>query len=53
MEQRVTLLEDLIELITKQMVDQNKKLIETNINLLTEIRLLRDVYSKQDVNHTK
>jgi hypothetical protein len=50
MEQRLKSLEDLCELITKEIVQQNKNIIEVNKNLITEIRSLREVYVKQDVS---
>lgn len=50
MEQRVLNLEELCELITKQVVDQNKNMIEVNQNLITEIRSLRAAFVKQDVS---
>ena len=52
MEQRVRNLEDLCELITKQVVEQNKNMIEINKNLLNEIKCLREAYVKQDVSIT-
>jgi E3 SUMO-protein ligase RanBP2 len=48
MEQRIKNLEDLCELITKEIVEQNKNVIEMNKNLITEIRSLREAYVKQD-----
>lgn len=50
MEQRLKTLEDLCELITKEVVHQNKNMIEINKNLLSEIKSLREAYIKQDVN---
>ncbi len=50
MEQRLKNLEDLSELITKEIVQQNKSMIEMNKNLLNEIKNLRETYAKQDVN---
>ena len=50
MEQRLKSLEDLCELITKEIVQQNKNIIEVNKNLISEIRSLREVYVKQDVS---
>jgi t-SNARE complex subunit (syntaxin) len=52
MEQRVRNLEDLCELITKQVVEQNKNMIEINKNLINEIKCLREAYVKQDVSIT-
>ena len=46
MEQRLKNLEDLSELLTKEMV---QSMIETNKNLLIEIKSLRDAFVKQDV----
>jgi len=48
MEQRLKTLEDLCELITKEVVHQNKNMIEINKNLLSEIKSLREAYIKQD-----
>ena len=42
MEQRLKNLEDLSELITKEIVQQNKSMIEMNKNLLSEIKAMRD-----------
>ena len=50
MEQRVQNLEELCELITKQVVEQNKNIIDVNQNLITEIRSLRAAFVKQDVS---
>lgn len=50
MEQRVRNLEDLCELITKEIVEQNKSMIEMNKNLINEIKCLREAYVKQDVS---
>lgn len=49
MEHRIKNLEDLCELITKEVVDQNKNMIDMNKNLISEIRALREAYVKQDV----
>lgn len=49
MEKRVENLEELSELLTRQLVDYNKNLIQINQNLIHEIRSLREAYSKQDV----
>ena len=49
MEQRLKNLEDLSELITKEIVQQNKSMIEMNKNLLSEIKAMRETYAKQDV----
>lgn len=43
-------LEDLCELITKEIVEQNKSMIEMNKNLINEIKCLREAYVKQDVS---
>ncbi|CAF0732609.1 unnamed protein product [Brachionus calyciflorus] len=48
MDQRIKNLEDLCELITKEVVDQNKSMIDMNKNLINEIRALREAYVKQD-----
>lgn len=48
MDQRLKNLEDLSELLTKEMVQQNKSMIETNKNLLVEIKSLREAFVKQD-----
>lgn len=48
MDQRLKNLEDLSELLTKEMVQQNKCMIETNKNLLVEIKSLRESFVKQD-----
>jgi predicted RNA-binding protein with EMAP domain len=48
MEQRIQNLEELCELITKQVVEQNKNLVEINQNLINEIRSLKAAYVKQD-----
>lgn len=48
MEQRVKNLEVVCELITKEIVEQNKQMIEMNKSLLNEIRSLREAYVKQD-----
>lgn len=50
MEQRLKNLEDLSELITKEIVQQNKSMIEMNKNLLSEIKSMREAYVKQDVS---
>jgi hypothetical protein len=50
MEQRLKNLEDLSELLTKQMVNQSKSMIEVNKNLLGEIKSLREAYVKQNVS---
>ena len=50
MEQRLKNLEDLSELITKEIVQQNKSMIDINKNLLSEIKALREAYVKQDVS---
>jgi t-SNARE complex subunit (syntaxin) len=50
METRVKNLEDLCELITKEIVEQNKNMIEINKNLITEMRALREAFVKQDVS---
>ena len=52
MEQRVQNLEELCELITKQVVEQNKNIIDVNQNLITEIRSLRSAFVKQDVSRS-
>lgn len=44
-------LEELSELLTRQLVDYNKNLIQINQNLIHEIRSLREAYSKQDVSY--
>lgn len=49
MDQRLKSLEDLCELITKEIVQQNKNMIEVNKSLLSEIKSLREAYVKQDV----
>lgn len=49
MEQRLKNLEDLSELLTKQMVNQSKSMIDVNKNLLGEIKSLREAYAKQNV----
>ena len=49
MEQRLKNLEDLSELITKEIVQQNKSMIEMNKKLLSEIKAMRETYAKQDV----
>ena len=48
MEQRLKTLEDLCGMITKEVVDQNKNMMEMNKNLLNEIRYLRESFVKQD-----
>lgn len=48
MDQRLKNLEDLSELLTKEMVQQSKSMIEINKNLLSEIKSLREAYVKQD-----
>jgi hypothetical protein len=48
MEQRVKNVEDLCELITKEIVEQNKTLIYMNKSLISEIRSLREAYVRQD-----
>jgi hypothetical protein len=53
MENRVKNLEDLCELITKQVVETNKQMVEMNKNLINEIRFLREAYSKQNVKKTQ
>jgi hypothetical protein len=50
MEQRLKSLEDLCELVTKEIVQQNKNMIEVNKSLLSEIKSLREAYVKQDVS---
>ncbi len=50
MDQRLKNLEDLSELITKEIVQQNKSMIDMNKNLLSEIRSLREAFVKQDVS---
>ena len=50
MEQRIQNLEELCELITKQVVEQNKNIIDVNQNLINEIRSLRAAFVKQDVS---
>lgn len=49
MEDRVKNLENLCELITKEIVEQNKSMIEMNKNLINEIKCLRESFVKQDV----
>ena len=48
MEQRLKTLEDVCELITKEVVEQSKNMIEMNKNLISEIRNLRNDFVKQD-----
>jgi hypothetical protein len=48
MEQRLKNLEDVCELITKEIVEQSKSMIEMNKSLISEIRCLREAYVKQD-----
>ena len=48
MEQRLKNLEDVCELITKEIVEQSKNMIEMNKSLINEIRCLREAYVKQD-----
>jgi hypothetical protein len=48
MEQRIKNLEDVCELITKEIVEQSKAMIEMNKSLIAEIRCLREAYVKQD-----
>jgi len=48
MDQRLKNLEDLSELITKEIVQQNKTMIDMNKNLLCEIKSLREAFVKQD-----
>lgn len=50
MDQRLKNLEDLNELIIKEIVQQNRNTIEMNKNLLFEIKSLREAYIKQDVS---
>ena len=50
MEERVKNLEDLCEMITKEIVTQNKSMIEMNKNLINEIKCLRETFVKQDVS---
>ena len=50
MDQRLKNLEDLSELITKEVVQQNKSMIDMNKNLLFEIKSLREAFVKQDVS---
>ena len=51
MEQRVTNLESLCELLGKQVLEQNNNLITMNRNLISEIKGLRDAYLKQNVSY--
>lgn len=42
-------LEELCEIISKQVIEQNKSIVDVNQNLLSEIRNLREIIAKQDV----
>ena len=49
MEQRLKNLEDLCELITKEVVQQNRTMLEINASLIGEIQSLREAQDKQEV----
>jgi E3 SUMO-protein ligase RanBP2 len=53
MEQRIKNLEDLCELITKEIVDLNKNMIDMNKNLLSEIKCLRELCVQQESNYNE
>lgn len=52
MENRVKVLEDLCEMLAKQSIEQNNRIMEINKNLLAEIRYLRETFEKKDVRNT-
>lgn len=49
METRVKVLEELCEIVAKQSLEQNNRMMEINKNLLNEIRFLRESLEKKDV----
>ena len=50
MEQRIRDLEAIVEALVKQYVDDNKIIIETNHDLISEINDLKQVMSQKDVS---
>jgi hypothetical protein len=50
MDAKIKTLEELCELITIQIVTQNQNFINTNVNLINEIKSLKDIIKKQDVS---
>ena len=53
MEDRIKVLEELCEMLAKQSIEQNNRIMEINRNLINEIKYLRESIEKKDVNQPK